>query len=205
MLAHSHSEKVTFLESDTSRPRAEATRRGQKEMLTFAAEESTRHGKLQCQKKHPRRPPYVSKAGYISGTVKSARLKSVTSDSHRCAQLFLSSVQKASATVLSSQCTYVCTPAGQRTKPLTAATAASSFNRGKTRKAARTNEWTELPQMARVGNERNVPLRKFCASYATQCKKRKASLSTPCLLNRTEQMLFLPSPKSTGAQSNCTE
>lgn len=175
-------------------------------MLTFAAEESTRHGKLQSvRKKHPRRPSYVSKAGYISGTVKSARLKSVTSDSHRCAQLFLSSVQKASATVLSSQCTYVCTPAGQRTKPLTAATTASSFNRGKTRKAARTNEWTELPQMARVGNERNVPLRKFCASYATQCKKRKASLSTPCLLNRTEQMLFLPSPKSTGAQSNCTE
>lgn len=176
-------------------------------MLTFAAEESTRHGKLQSvRKKHPRRPPYVSKAGYISGTVKSARLKSVTSDSHRCAQLFLSSVWKASATVLSSQCTYVCTPAGQRMKPLTATTAASSFNRGKTSKAARTNEYTELPKMAQVGNEGNMPLRKFSASYATQCKKKKkAHLSTPCLLNRKEQMLFLPSPKSTGAQSNCTE
>lgn len=179
-------------------------------MLTFAAEESTRHGKLQSvRKKHPRRPPYVSKAGYISGTVKSARLKSVTSDSHRCAQLFLSSVWKASATVLSSQCTYVCTPAGQRTKPLTAATAASSFNRGKTSKAARTNEWTELPKMAQVGNEGNMPLRKFSASYATQCKKKKRLIfQRPASSTEKSKCCFFPAPRAQVhnqiAQSNCS-
>lgn len=58
-------------------------------IFAAAARESIRHGgELHCVAKHARNPSTHQEAGNISGMVKSAQLKSVTSDSHKRADQF---------------------------------------------------------------------------------------------------------------------
>lgn len=58
-------------------------------IFAAAARESIRHGgELHCVAKNARNPSTHQEAGNISGMVKSAQLKSVTSDSHKRADQF---------------------------------------------------------------------------------------------------------------------
>lgn len=74
-------------------------------IFAAAARESIRHGgELHCVAKHARNPSTHQEAGNISGMVKSAQLKSVTSDSHKRADqffFFFFSFQKPSLDFLS--------------------------------------------------------------------------------------------------------